>query len=69
MRHFDGITYQKTIGFSNYNSLRSLAAPHQPHRWNLMAAYTYGKSLDDSSSLSEPVYPIDAALEQGHLRL
>ena len=27
-----------------------------------MAAYTYGKSLDDSSSLSEPVYPMGAAL-------
>ena len=27
-----------------------------------MAAYTYGKSIDDSSSLSEPVYPMGAAL-------
>jgi hypothetical protein len=29
-----------------------------------MAAYTYGKSLDDSSSLSEPVYPQSAALSK-----
>ncbi len=29
-----------------------------------MAAYTYGKSLDDSSSLSEPVYPMGAALSK-----
>ena len=27
-----------------------------------MAGYTYGKSLDDSSSLSEPVYPMGADL-------
>ena len=27
-----------------------------------MAGYTYGKSLDDSSSLSEPVYPMGANL-------
>ena len=29
-----------------------------------MAAYTYGKSIDDSSSLSEPVYPMGAALSK-----
>ena len=28
----------------------------------MMAGYTYGKSLDDSSSLSEPIYPMGADL-------
>ena len=57
---FDGITYQKTIGFSNYNALE-LSLRHSSRSLQLNAAYTYGKSLDDSSSLSEPVYPFDAA--------
>ena len=57
---FDGITYQKTIGSSNYNSLEA-SVRHNTKSLELIAAYTYGKSLDDSSSLSEPVYPMGAA--------
>ena len=58
---FDGITYQKTIGFSNYNALE-VSLRHTGRTLDLLAAYTYSKSLDDSSSLSEPVYPFDPAL-------
>jgi hypothetical protein len=58
---FDGITYQKTIGFSNYNSLQ-ISLRHNSKSLEVSAGYTYGKSLDDSSSLSEPVYPFNAAL-------
>ncbi len=57
---FDGITYQKTVGFSNYNSFEA-SLRHNSKTVELMAAYTYGKSLDSSSSLSEPVYPMGAA--------
>ncbi len=60
---FAGITYQKTIGFSNYNSLQA-SVRHNTKSLELMAAYTYGKSLDDSSSLAEPVYPMGAALSK-----
>ncbi len=60
---FAAITYQKTIGFSNYNSLQA-SVRHTTKSLELMAAYTYGKSLDDSSSLSEPVYPMGAALSK-----
>jgi hypothetical protein len=60
---FDGITYQKTIGFSNYNSFEATLR-HTTNTLEFMAAYTYGKSLDDSSSLSEPVYPMSAALSK-----
>ena len=59
--HFDGITYQKTIGFSNYNAFEVSCATAVASL-EVMAGYTYGKSLDDSSSLSEPVYPMGAAL-------
>ena len=58
---FDGITYQKTIGFSNYNAFEA-SLRHNGRSLEVMAGYTYGKSLDDSSSLSEPVYPMGAAL-------
>jgi hypothetical protein len=58
---FDGITYQKTIGFSNYNALE-VSLRHSMRSLELSASYTYGKSLDDSSSLAEPVYPMGAAM-------
>jgi len=57
---FDAITYQKTIGFSNYNSFEATLR-HTSKTLEFLAAYTYGKSLDDSSSLAEPVYPMGAA--------
>ena len=60
---FDGITYQKTVGFSNYNALE-VSLHHSSRSLQIAAAYTYGKSLDDSSSLSEPVYPSNAALSK-----
>jgi len=60
---FDGITYQKTIGFSNYNSFEATVR-HTSATMEVMAAYTYGKSLDDSSSLSEPVYAMGAAMSK-----
>jgi hypothetical protein len=49
------------MGFSNYNALE-VSLRHSSRSLQLSAAYTYGKSLDDSSSLSEPVYPFNAAL-------
>jgi carboxypeptidase family protein len=58
---FDGITYQKTVGFSNYNALE-VTLRHSSRSLEVMAGYTYGKSIDDSSSLAEPVYPMGAAL-------
>lgn len=54
---FDGITYQKTIGWSNYNALE-VTLRHRSSYGELAAAYTYSKSLDNSSSLSEEVNPI-----------
>ena len=61
--NFDGITYQKTVGFSNYNALEA-SVRHTSSQWDVMASYTYGKSLDNSSSLSEPVYPTNTALSK-----
>jgi hypothetical protein len=60
---FDGITYQKTDGFSNYNSFEA-SVHHTSQSLDVSAGYTYGKSIDDSSSLAEPIYPQSASLSK-----
>jgi hypothetical protein len=60
---FDGITYQKTIGWSNYNAME-LTVKHQGRMGEIMGAYTYAKSLDNSSSLSEEVNPIEPGINK-----
>jgi hypothetical protein len=60
---FDGITYQKTVGWSNYNAME-ITLKHQGQEGEILAAYTYGKSIDNSSSLSEEVNPIEPGLSK-----
>ena len=60
---FDAVTYQKTLGNSNYNALE-VNLRHQRGPLELLAGYTYGKSLDLSSSLAEPVNPVDPSLSK-----
>ena len=60
---FDAVTYQKTIGSSNYNALE-VNLRHHGKSLELMAGYTYSKSLDDSSSLAEEVNPVDPGLSK-----
>ncbi len=55
---FDAVTYQKTIGNASYNALQ-VNLRHQSSALEFMIGYTYSKSIDDSSSLAEPVNPID----------
>ena len=40
---------------------------HSSRSLELMAGYTYSKSLDDSSSLSEEVYPLGPGADEGDL--
>ena len=63
--HFDAVTYQKTIGNSNYNALE-VSVRHNTGPLEFMVGYTYSKSIDLSSDLAEPVYPaaIDASGKQ-----
>jgi hypothetical protein len=60
---FDAVTYQKTIGSSNYNSLE-INLRHHSKSLDILAGYTYSKSLDDSSSLAEEINPIDPGLSK-----
>ena len=58
---FASVGYQKTIANSNYHALE-LNLRHTSGRLNLMLAYTYSKSIDQSSSLSEELNPVNYAL-------
>jgi hypothetical protein len=49
---------QVTTGHANYNALE-LSARHHSGRLEFAAAYTYGKSLDQSSNIGEEVNPIN----------
>ncbi|MGA8729873.1 MAG: TonB-dependent receptor, partial [Terracidiphilus sp.] len=60
---FDGITYQKTIGWSNYNAME-ITLKHHSRLGEILGAYTYAKSLDNSSSLSEEVNPIQSGINK-----
>jgi hypothetical protein len=60
---FDAVTYQKTIGNSNYDALEA-SLRHRRKSFELMAGYTYSKSLDDSSNLSEEINPVDPSLSK-----
>jgi hypothetical protein len=60
---FGGVSYQKTMGNSNYNSLE-ITARHSSGALELLAGYTYGKSIDESSSLAEAVNPLNPALSR-----
>lgn len=60
---FAAVTYQKTIGNSNYNSLE-VSLRHASPSLELLLGYTYGKSLDQSSSLAEAVNPLDPSLSK-----
>jgi len=60
---FGGVSYQKTIGNSNYNALE-ITVRHYAGPFELLAGYTYSKSIDQSSSLAEAVNPVNPALDR-----
>jgi hypothetical protein len=60
---FAGFTYQKTTGNSNYNALE-VSFRHNSRHGDILLGYTYGKSIDQSSSLSEAVNPYDNRLSR-----
>jgi hypothetical protein len=62
--NFGSNALQSNIGHANYNSLE-LSARHTSGRLEFSAAYTYGKSLDQSSNIGEEVNPFNPALSYG----
>ena len=54
--NFGSVDWLTTIGNANYNALQ-LSVRHTSRRLELQAGYTYSKSLDNSSSISEQLNP------------
>jgi hypothetical protein len=62
--NFGSNALQSTIGNASYNALE-LSARHTSKRLEISAAYTFGKSMDQSSNIAEEVNPINPALSRG----
>ncbi len=60
---FGSDTRETTIGNSNYNSLQ-VTLRHASGPLQLLAAYTYAKSIDQSSNLGEEVNPLNPSLSR-----
>jgi len=59
--NFGSNALQSNIGRANYNALE-LSARHTSGRLEFSGAYTFGKSLDQSSNIGEEVNPFSPAL-------
>ncbi len=55
---------QRTIANANYNAFEA-TLNHRSHGLELLASYTYSKSIDQSAGLPEPVNPINPSLSRG----
>jgi len=56
--NFNNDDYIASMGNSNYNALE-ISLRHTSRRLDAMIAYTFSKSIDQSSSLAEPLYPFN----------
>ena len=61
--NFGSDALETTIGNSNYNSLQ-VTLRHTSGPLQLLAAYTYSKSIDQSSNLGEEVNPLNPSLSR-----
>lgn len=59
--NFGSNALQSTIGRANYNSLQ-LSARHTSGRLEFFGAYTFSKSMDQSSNIGEEVNPFNPSL-------
>jgi hypothetical protein len=61
---FGSVELQRTIANAHYDALEA-TLNHRTHGLDLLASYTYSKSIDQSAGLQEPVNPIDPSLSRG----
>ena len=61
---FGSVELQRTIANASYNALEG-TIEHRSHGLEMLASYTFSKSLDQSAGLPEPVNPVDASLSRG----
>jgi hypothetical protein len=62
--NFGSVSYQATVGNSDYNALEA-SVQHSSRRLQLLASYTYSKSLDWASNFGEQVVPYNPAFLRG----
>ena len=60
---FGSVELQRTIANAAYNALEA-TVNHRSHGLELLASYTFSKSIDQSAGLPEPVNPIDPSLSR-----
>jgi hypothetical protein len=61
---FGSVELQRTIANANYSALEA-TLNHRTHGLDLLASYTYAKSIDQSAGLPEPVNPVNPSLSRG----
>jgi hypothetical protein len=61
---FGSVSYQTTIGNSNYNALQA-SLHHTSERVQVFLSYTYSKSIDQASNFGDQVDPFDPNLSRG----
>jgi len=59
--NFQNDDYEGSIGNSNYNSFQA-SVRHSGRRLDLILGYTFSKSIDQASSISDPVNPFNYGL-------
>ncbi len=62
--NFGSVDWLSTVGNSNFNALE-FTFRHTSRRAEFLAGYTYGKSLDNSSSISDQLIPGNPRLTYG----
>jgi len=60
---FGSVELQRTIANSGYNALE-VSLNHRTHGLELLASYTFSKSIDQSAGLPEPVNPVNPSLSR-----
>jgi hypothetical protein len=61
---FGSVELQRTIANAAYNALEATLT-HRAYGLDLLASYTYSKSIDQSAGLPEPVNPLNPSLSRG----
>ncbi len=61
---FGSVSYQSSIGNSNYNAFEA-SLHHTSGRLQLFVSYTYSKSIDQASNLGDQIDPFDPNLTRG----
>jgi hypothetical protein len=61
---FGSVELQRTIANAHYNALEA-SVNHRTHGLELLASYTFSKSIDQSAGLPEPVNPVNPSLSRG----